>query len=88
MRQPITLEDGIYTFNCPHCNEKIMVEQNETACCIFRHGVYKNNMQQIPPHSPKEHCDDIAKNNLIYGCGKPFKFYKGDNCYAEECEYI
>ena len=88
MKQQVTLEDEVYTFNCPHCNEKIMVLQSETACCIFRHGVYKDNMKQVPPHSSKEHCDDIFKNNLIYGCGKPFKFFKEGKCYVEECDYI
>lgn len=59
---------------CPHCNQTI--EVIELNCCIFRCGIYKATFQQIDPHSPKEQCDSLVNNNLIYGCGKPFKIEK------------
>ena len=56
---------------CPHCKECIIIEK--INCAIFRHGVLKSNGQQIDPHSAKELCEYYVKNNLIYGCGNPFK---------------
>lgn len=88
MKQKVDFDKGVYTFDCPHCKEKVMVLQNETACCIFRHGVYKNNMSQIHPHSDKKHCDEMIEKNLIYGCGKPFRFFHTKPPYVEECDYI
>jgi len=88
MKEKVQVEDGYYTFNCPHCKEKILVMRNETACCIFRHGVYKNSMQQISPHLPKPQCDELLEKGLIYGCGKPFKYFHEKSPYVEECGYI
>ena len=70
---------------CPHCNELIQIFKNEINCSIFRHGVLKSNMQQINPHLNKIECDNLYNNNLIYGCGKPFKIV---NDKAEICDYI
>ena len=64
---------------CPHCNEYIDIEQ--INCGIFRHGIYKNNGKQIKPHSSKEICDELVKNNLIYGCGKPFQIIEINNAF-------
>ena len=72
---------------CPHCNEYVIIEK--INCAIFRHGILKNNLQQIDPHALKELCDFFIQNNLIYGCGKPFKVvFKNDNYETEICEYI
>jgi hypothetical protein len=74
--------------SCPHCLENILIEQ--LNCCIFRHGVFKNNGIQIEPHSPKEQCDHYIQNKLIYGCGKPFKIIKNENNEYNSiiCDYI
>ncbi len=56
---------------CPHCQQKI--EVLEINCRIFRCGIYKSTFKQIDPHMPKEQCDDLARNDLIFGCGKPFQ---------------
>ena len=52
-------------------------------------------MEQIDPHACKEVCDNLVKNNEIYGCGKPFKLFWNKNptnnvvdFYAEKCDYI
>lgn len=74
---------------CPHCKDIIIIEK--INCAIFRHGVLKNNNQQIDPHASKELCDYYIRENLIYGCGKPFKIIlNNDNNNLEtiECEYI
>ena len=31
--------------NCPHCNEEVLIFSYEINCGIFRHGVFKENMQ-------------------------------------------
>ena len=73
---------------CPHCNDFIIIEKID--CGIFRHGVLKTNGKQIDPHSSKELCDHYIKNEMIHGCGKPFKTMINENgkCYAVKCDYI
>jgi len=72
---------------CPHCNENIIIEQ--INCAIFRHGIYKHNLQQIDPHLNKESCDELINNNKIFGCGKPFLIKKINNIWESEiCDYI
>lgn len=70
---------------CPHCLDEVLVMRNEINCTIFRHGVLKSNFQQMNPHAPKSECHSLSENNLIYGCGKPFKIV---NDMAVECDYI
>lgn len=70
--------------NCPHCGEYVFIE--EINCGIFRHGFDKNTLEQLPPHAPKNICDQIDK---IYGCGKPFRVLMKDNKhFIEICDYI
>ena len=78
-----------FEVQCPHCKEYVIIEQ--INCAIFRHGVFKSNMNQINPHLPKSACDDLVIKGLIYGCGKPFKIIKENNqseWMAVECDYI
>jgi hypothetical protein len=79
--------------DCPHCKEPILIEQ--LNCCIFRHGIFKNNMLQIDPHTPKNLCEHYIEHQLIIGCGNPFKVILNDNskneddkCIAVVCDYI
>ena len=81
--------------SCPHCDNLVEINVSEINCAIFRHGIYKKNMIQIDPHASKEICDNLVKNNEIYGCGKPFKLFYNRNptsntvsFYAEICDYI
>jgi len=78
---------------CPHCKEPILIEK--LNCCIFRHGVLKNNQKQIDPHASKELCDYYVEHQLIIGCGKPFKIVLNENptndndkLIAIICDYI
>jgi len=74
---------------CPHCQDSILIYLKELNCHIFRHGILKKNLKQIDPHLNKKNCDDLFYNNLIYGCGKPFKIIKKNDTYTTEiCEYI
>ena len=72
--------------SCPHCTQFVIIEQ--LNCMIFRHGILKTNGKQIDPHSKKELCDYYIQNQLIYGCGKPFRIEKtGAEYTATECDY-
>ena len=76
-----------FEVKCPHCNNYVLIEQ--VNCAIFRHGIFKENMVQINQHLTKVECDKLINNNLIYGCGKPFKIEKINNIWiAIECDYI
>jgi len=81
--------EHFYIFSCPHCNQEIEVKKNELNCCIFRCGIYKNNYNQIPPHSSKIECNRLKNLDLIFGCSKPFKFIIIDNVKKIIiCDYI
>jgi hypothetical protein len=78
---------------CPHCKEPVLIEK--LNCRIFRHGVLKNNEKQIEPHASKDLCDYYVKNELIFGCGKPFKVIINENSKNDDdkliaviCDYI
>ena len=72
---------------CPHCNEPIIIEK--INCGIFRHGIIKSSGEQIPPHAKKEECEYFIKNNLIFGCGKPFQItLENDKIVVIICDYI
>lgn len=74
---------------CPHCDNTIQIYRNEINCAIFRHGVFKASGLQINPHLSKDKCDNLIINNLIFGCGKPFRLIKNNNDYnVEICDYI
>ena len=61
---------------CPHCSDFILIEH--INCAIFRHAILKSNGQQINPHETEENCNYLIKNNLIFGCGKPFRIITND----------
>ena len=74
---------------CPYCNMMVILPRAEFNCKIYRHGVYKINLQQIDPHMKKEECDRLAREGLIYGCGKPFCIKVEGNRYKiGKCDYI
>jgi len=71
---------------CPHCKQ--WIEILELNCKIFRCGMYKN-FKQIDPHMNKDGCDQLIKENKIFGCGKPFTVRQNkDEWIAVICEYI
>lgn len=68
---------------CPHCDGTVQIER--LNCAIFRHGIFKRNGRQIPPHASKADCDRWIAKKEIHGCGRPFKVVDGK---AIVCEYI
>lgn len=82
-------ENETLIFNCPHCEETIIVYLPELNCKIFRHGVFKNNLKQIDPHLPKHNCDHLFNLGLIYGCSFPFIIIVENGKYfVDKCGYI
>jgi len=81
-------KDNNIIIQCPYCNDYIMIEK--LNCCIFRHGVIIKSSKQIDPHATKDLCEYYIKNNLIYGCGKPYKIIinEKDEYIAIKCDYI
>lgn len=65
------MDDKNFPVLCPHCNSWILIEQ--INCAIFRHGVDKNTLIQIPPHLDKNTCDKLFESGKLFGCGKPFR---------------
>ena len=74
--------------SCPHCAMLILIAK--INCQIFRHGSYKINGEQIPPHTPQAACEELMNAGLLYGCGKPFRIVKNENNenVAVICGYI
>jgi hypothetical protein len=68
---------------CPHCFQYIVID--ELNCGIFRCGIKKDNFEQIPSHASKEECEYLKHNDLIYGCGKPFRIIADE---IVKCSYI
>jgi len=82
-----------FIFECPHCNGIIEVKKTQIASKVCRHAVLKSTGKPINPHAPKEECLKLVEDDLIWGCGKPFRFIKDKTkstgwSHVETCEYI
>jgi hypothetical protein len=75
---------------CPHCKQTFIVDTTEINCGIFRHAVYKKDLNPINPHETEANCNKLVEEDLVYGCAKPFKISKSsdDKYVTEPCEYI
>ena len=73
------MSENYILIQCPHCMQYMELIKNEINCAIYRHGMFKINGDQIDPHTPKDICDKLVENNLIYGCGKPFQLFENKN---------
>lgn len=80
---------GVYLVDCPSCGGPLEIEPKDVQCNIFRHGWYKHNGVQIPPHATKDFCDTLIRQNLIIGCGRPFELTRiGNNAVgAVACDW-
>jgi len=66
----------IYTFACPWCKEVVVVRPQDVACKIFRHAEFKGTAGRfrfVNPHAPLAECERWVREDLIVGCGKPFR---------------
>lgn len=75
---------------CPHCKEIFVVNTNEINCGVFRHAVYKNDMNPINPHETEVNCNKLVADGMVFGCAKPLKILKlpNDKFIVEPCDYI
>ena len=80
-------DTNCYYFQCPHqdCKLIIAVKKDMINCKIFRHGVFKDSLKQLDPHASQKICTQVKKDDLIYGCGKPFYF---DGQHVSFCGFI
>lgn len=87
------IDNNILIFDCPHCQLQTTVAIDELACCIFRHGAYRVDGNQINPHESKENCEMLVREDKVVGCCKPFRIEKEnrDNKLVYKvmiCDYI
>jgi hypothetical protein len=90
------MNNNSFLFQCPNCDLYIEVRKDQINCSIFRHGFFYekinntiNLTSQMNPHTPKNICEDLVKQNKIYGCGKPFKLIvEAGECKPQVCDYI
>jgi len=75
----------MFVFECPHCAGTVTVEAKQLNCKIFRHAIFKADGKQVPPHASRANCEMWVEKNLVWGCGKPFRF---DGKNATKCDYI
>lgn len=75
---------------CPHCEAGIEVPVLALNCAIFRHGVFIDTFEPVDPHAPRELCEWLVANGLIYGCGKPFTIIQDASglVSAIKCGYV
>jgi len=72
--------------HCEWCSTWFIVLANQINCGIFRHGVYKKNLNQpMNPHAPQKECETLVAAGKIYGCGKPLRW---DGNKFHKCDYI
>lgn len=89
MTKELTQDEGMYYFQCPHCDTMVQVPINELNCRIFRHAVFKSDNQPINPHLDKANCDHLFSTGQIYGCAKPIQVVSLNNkLFAVACDYI
>jgi hypothetical protein len=86
------IDSNTCAFPCPHCSLYIQVHLTEVNCQIFRHGAMKiQNVlvgPQLDPHTPEEQCNKLIRDDLIYGCGKPYELYQsGSKWRVRKCDY-
>jgi hypothetical protein len=63
-------------YNCPNCQESIIIEPNDIRCGKFVHAIYKTNMKRVNPHSSVSFIQRLLKSGKIYGCGSFFTIDK------------
>jgi len=62
-----------HVFTCLHCQQPFIIHGNDFNCRILRHGVFKENLQPIPPHATKDECEALLRAGTIYGCAGPLQ---------------
>jgi len=85
------IDDPLFIFKCPNCLSYAACYKSDIRCTIFRHACFKRNMLPVNPHASKEALDLLIKQDLIYGCAKPFRLIlnkDGNDVTPIKCGYI
>lgn len=69
---------------CPTCLGDVIILEDEIACGIFRHAVFKNG-EGVPPHTTQKLMKLLIEQDQIFGCGSPFRL-EGEK--AVICDWI
>ena len=84
-----------HVFICLHCQQPFVIHGNDFNCRILRHGVFKENLQPIPPHATKDECNALVQSGTIYGCAGPLQIVAGGGAGGGDgawdvviCDYI
>ena len=82
--------DPIEFLQCPYCQAYMEIPIKDINCAIYRHAIIKATGQQLDPHAPKDVCDRLARQGMIYGCGKPFRVKRDtqNRLFTEKCGYL
>ncbi|NDE13672.1 hypothetical protein EBZ80_01945 [bacterium] len=72
---------------CPHCGGMILIHRTDVRCRIFRHAVYRDSHEPIDPHTPRERCEALIRENKVFGCGRPFRLNEITD-EPEICDYL
>ena len=71
-----------------HNNINMFMDDN-LLVDLERNNIITLNVCQINPHLPKDECDRLVRENLIFGCGRPFILNLQNGTYvACKCDYI
>jgi len=82
----MSLKMSSFEFACPHCGGGIIVSPQDVACGIMRHAAFKTNGEPVPPHAPREACEELLSKGLVWGCCGPLRYSGGG--VAEACGYV
>ena len=84
--------DHTHIIQCPHCSDIIIIDSKDINCGIFRHAVYRTNLQQLNPHASELECKSLVDRGSILGCGKPFQVTRSlsnpSELIVNICDYI
>lgn len=64
-------------FQCPYCNQTLIVDSTEINCGIFRHAFDTHSGKQADPHTTKEEMKLLLSMPHVIGCGNAFQIRKG-----------
>lgn len=75
---------------CPHCRDLIVVARRDIKCAIFRHAVFRETLEPIPPHATREECEALVGEERVWGCAGPFRLIQDNqgSWEAKACGYI
>ena len=87
----VNLNDIVFSGNNLAVGATVMARENPEVEHASGKVVAVHEGRQIPPHTSELICNKLIADNLIWGCGKPFRLLlntDGHAEYAVKCGYI